>query len=201
MGEAAPEPLAEIAAAWEEARRRGDAYADVCFLATVTAEGRPAMRALVLRDIDAQGVALLLNATSPKWQQLSARGEAALLLLWRSVQRQYRIFGPVVPMPPARLQAYWARKGYASKLLEHYYGAFRGQSQPLPSRDALLQGIAALQQRYPDPEAVPLPETLRGVYLVPTEVELWHGSPADLLHERRLCLRTPQGWRCQLLVP
>ena len=196
------DPVAEIIAAREEARQRHDLHVDVCLIATVTAEGRPEVRAVSLRDIDEQGFGLLLNTTSPKWQQLSASGQCSLYILWSTVRRQYRIYGRLTPMEPERLQGYWNRKNHGSRLLEYYYEACHPQSQPIPSRDYLLQGIAELTSRYPTRESLPTPpETLAGVYLFPTEIDVWHGSPEDRLHDRRLCTRSATGWSFRTLVP
>ena len=195
------DPIADILAARAQARQRRDPYVDVCLFATTTATGRPEVRAISLRDIDANGFGLLINEHSPKWQQYTAHGQCSLHLLWATIQRQYRVYGRLEPMHPERLQQYWDRKGHRSRLLEHYYASFVAQSQPIASRDVLLQGIAALQQRYPEAEAVPLADSLRGVYLYPTLIDAWHGSPSDRLHDRREFTRTDTGWSSRILVP
>ncbi len=194
------DPVAEIIREREAARRLKDPQVDVCFFATVTSQGCPEVRAVSLRDIDDQGFGLLLNTMSPKWQQLTQHGQCSLHILWSTVQRQYRIYGHITAMDPERLQHYWSRKGHSSRLLEHYYEAFHPQTHPIPSRAYFLQGIATLRQRYPDKEAVPMPETLQGVYLVPTEIDVWHGSE-DRLHDRRLFTRTDAGWTSSMVVP
>ena len=193
--------MADIIAARAHARQRRDLYVDVCFFATVSMSGGPEVRAISLRDIDANGFSLLINERSPKWQQYTEHGQCALHLYWASVQRQYRIYGRLDPMPLERLQQYWHRKGHPSRLLEHYYESFEAQSQSIASRDVLLQGIEALQQRYPKTETVPLADSLRGVYLYPTRIDAWHGSPADRLHDRREFTRTDTGWSSRTLVP
>ncbi|MCZ6873255.1 MAG: pyridoxamine 5'-phosphate oxidase family protein [bacterium] len=195
------DPVAEIIAARQAARQQQDPYVDVCMIATVTAAGRPEVRAISLRDIDPEGFGLLLNMTSPKWQQLSIGGQCSLHLLWSTIRRQYRVYGRLEPMPSERLQRYWNRKGHASRLLEHYYETFHAQSQPIPSRAYLLEGMAELKRRYPDEDTIPVADTLRGVYLYPTEIDVWHGSPEDRLHDRRLFTRTENGWSFTTLVP
>jgi pyridoxamine 5'-phosphate oxidase len=196
------DPVAEIIAARQEARQCHDPHVDVCCIATVTAQGRPEVRAVSLRDIDDKGFGLLLNTTSPKWQQLSASGQCSLYILWSTIRRQYRVYGRLEPMEPERLHVYWERKNHGSRLLEYYYETFSPQSQPIPSRAYLLQGIADLTQQYPTKEALPSPPvTLQGVYLYPTEIDVWHGSPADRLHDRRLFTRTETGWSFCTLVP
>src|SRR5512145_594397 len=149
------DPVAEIIAARQAASKCHDPHVDVCFLATVTAQGRPEVRAVSRRDIDTKGFGLLLNTTSPKWQQLSA-GQCCLHLLWSTVRRQYRVYGNIEAMEPERLQQYWQRKGHGSRLLEYYYETYHAQSQPIPSRRYLLEGIAALTQRYPTKETMPV---------------------------------------------
>jgi pyridoxamine 5'-phosphate oxidase len=196
------DPVQDIVTAREQARQRQDPHVDVCLLATVTAQGRPEVRAVSLRDIDDQGFGLLLNSTSPKWQQLTASGQCSLHILWSTVRRQYRVYGHMAPMEPERLQGYWNRKNHGSRLLEYYYETCHVQSHPIPSRDYLLQGIEALRQQYPTREALPTPPvTLQGVYLSPTEIDVWHGSPEDRLHDRRLFTRTSTGWTFCTLVP
>lgn len=123
------DPIADMSAARARARQLGDPYVDVCFLATVTDAGQPTSHAIALRDIDAPGIALLINANSPTWQHLMANGQYALLVFWAMIQRQYRIQGRLEPMEAARLRQYWARKGYDSRLLEAYYETARHQSE------------------------------------------------------------------------
>jgi len=176
---------------------------DLCVLATagMTAgvAAAPGVRPIVLRDIGPQGIGLLISGSSPKWEPLSA-GRYELLLLWLSIRRQYRVRGSIGPMPDEMIETYWNQKVHASRLLDVYYATYGGQSTAVPSRDAFLQGIDTLRQRYPTPEAVPRPELLRGVYLVPERIEVWRGS-ADRLHDRHRFVRGATGWREEVLVP
>ena len=139
-------PEAEIVAAREEARRRKDAHVDVCFLVTVGEHQRPEARPVSLRDVDERGFGLLLNALSPKWRQIEKSGQCSLTILWSSVERQYRVYGELRPMDPERLRFWWDRKVLGSRLLEHYYDAYRPQSEPVASREAFLEGIAELKR-------------------------------------------------------
>jgi len=195
------DPMADMIDARTRARHLGDPYVDVCFLATVTSKGQPAVRAIALRDIEAQGIALLINANSPKWGQLEANGYCALQVFWATVQRQYRVQGRLDAMDAERLQYYWTRKGYQSRLLEAYYEEVASQSQVLASREQLWAGINTLKTRYPERDNIPLPASLRGIYLYPMHIDVWHGSPDDRLHHRWLYTRTEQGWSNCVLVP
>ena len=195
------DPVDLVVAAREEARRRNDPHVDVCFLVTVGGGGRPEARPVSLRDVDGDGFGLLLNEKSPKWRQIEATGQCSLTILWSSVSRQYRVYGELRPMRADRLQFWWDRKVLGSRLLEHYYDVYKAQSEPVASREAFLAGIKELGRRYPDAASVPPPPGLRGVCLWPTEVDVWHGSPADRLHDRRLFKRSGDAWTFETLIP
>jgi pyridoxamine 5'-phosphate oxidase len=194
------DPIREIVQERERARERGDPLAEVCYLVTVASAERAEARALTLRDVTERGVGVLINRTSPKWRQLSQTGTATVLIHWPSVRRQYRIWGGITPMEPDRVDAYWRRKSHGSKLLELYYTEFKPQSGHIASHEEFIAGIEALRGRYPDAEAVPLPSSLAGVYVVPREIEAWHGSE-ERLHDRRLFQRSGNGWEYATLVP
>lgn len=202
MGERAgtPDPIGEIVEERERARLRGDPLVDVCYLVTVASADRGEARALTLRDVSHRGIGALINRTSPKWRQLSQTGTATILIHWPSVRRQYRVWGAVAPMDPAQVDAYWRRKTHGSKLLEYYYSEFQVQSGPVASREDFLAGIEALRRRYPDPEAMPVPATLVGIYVVPREIEAWHGSE-ERLHDRRVFRKAGTVWEASTLVP
>jgi pyridoxine/pyridoxamine 5'-phosphate oxidase len=61
--------------------------------------------------------------------------------------------------------------------------------------------MQALGTRYPGREDISLPASLRGIYLYPLTIDVWHGSPVDRLHHRRLFTRTATGWSSSVLVP
>jgi pyridoxamine 5'-phosphate oxidase len=198
----APDPIAELVADRERARAAGDPLADLCILATHDPGdpgGAPGVRTLVLRDAGPQGIGLLVSGLSPKWAPLEA-GRFECLLAWLAIRRQYRIRGALAPMPETRLQEYWGQKVHTSRLLDVYYDRVQPQSSPVASRTAFLDGIESLRRAHPTPDAVPRPDLLRGVYLVPARIEIWRGS-ADRLHDRRRFSREGDGWREEVLVP
>lgn len=194
------DPIQEIVREREHARQRSEPLVDVCYLVTVASAERGEARALTLRDVTERGVGVLINRTSPKWRQLAQSETATILIHWPSVRRQYRIWGTIAPMEPERVDAYWRRKNHGSKLLEHYYAEFQPQSSEIASREEFLAGIETLRRRYPDRDAVPAPASLAGVYLVPREIEAWHGSE-ERLHDRRRYRRSGAGWESTTLVP
>jgi pyridoxamine 5'-phosphate oxidase len=196
------DPIGLVVEDRARARAAGDPFADLCVLATAGQghdAGSPGVRPIVLRDIGPQGIGLLISGTSPKWAPLSS-GRYELLLLWLTIRRQYRVRGGIAAMPESMVETYWNQKVHESRLLDLYYATYGAQSTTVASRARFLEGIEALRQRHPTPDAVPRPELLRGVYLVPERIEAWRGSP-DRLHDRRRFFRENGGWREETLVP
>ncbi|PYM61771.1 MAG: hypothetical protein DMD79_12005 [Candidatus Rokuibacteriota bacterium] len=193
------DPIAQLQADRERARAAGDPFTDLCVLATAPDGEPPGVRVVVLRDTGPSGIGLLISATSPKWRPLT-EGRYECLLPWLAIRRQYRIRGGLAPMGEERLAAYWDLKVHESRLLDLYYERVSAQSSRVASREAFRAGIDTLRREHPTPAAVPRPGLLRGVYLVPERIEIWHGS-ADRLHDRRLYVREGTGWSEAVLVP
>jgi pyridoxamine 5'-phosphate oxidase len=193
------DPIAQIVADRQRAREARDPFTDLCVLATADRTGAPGVRTLGLRDVGPPGVGLLVSALSPKWAPLED-GRYECLLVWLTVRRQYRIRGSLAPMPDEQLERYWRQKVHESRLLDLYYARVQPQSSPVGSRERFLAGIDALRRKHPGADAVPRPETLRGIYLVPSRIEAWRGSP-DRLHDRQLYVRRGDGWAEETLVP
>jgi pyridoxamine 5'-phosphate oxidase len=194
------DPIRDILEERERAREQRDPLVDVCYLVTVASPDRAEARALTLRDVGEHGLGVLINRTSPKWRQLSGTETATILIHWPSVRRQYRVWGAIAPMDPGLVGAYWRRKSHGSKLLELYYADVHPQSAPVASREEFLAGIETLRRRYPDRDAVPQPPSLAGIYVVPGEIEVWHGSE-ERLHDRRRYRKSATGWEAATLVP
>src|SRR5690242_9646808 len=56
-------------------------------LATASPDGRPSVRAVLLKGLDADGVVFYTNLASRKGRELAANPWAAVALLWRPLQR------------------------------------------------------------------------------------------------------------------
>lgn len=192
-------PMTEIIEARETAREAGDPLADVCFLGTVDNEVA-ALRALALREIDGNGVGIVINATSPKWKQMSIGERVGLLMFWPAVGRQYRVTGVVALMSAEELDRAWAKKTRRARLLEHYYEHFDVQSSEIEGRDVLERGMAELERRFEGVDEVPKPDTVVGLKVKPVEIECWHDR-TDRLHDRWLWRLDGEEWSKRRLVP
>ncbi len=198
---AAEDPYA-LARAWlEEAAASEPRDPNAAALATVDGQGMPNVRMVLLKEIEESqtrgGFVFYTNLESAKGQELKANPRAALVLHWKSLNRQVRLRGPVEPVPGRQADAYYATRPYQARI-----GAWASrQSRPLASRRALLAEVAKLAAKYP--RNPPRPEHWGGFRIRPLEIEFW--AEGDFrLHDRfRWTRLKPDAtkWTVQRLHP
>lgn len=191
-----PNPLALFGTWLAEAIRAQVYEPNAMTLATVSAEGRPAARMVLLKGFDAAGFVFYTNYTSRKGQELTQTPWAALVFWWGELERQVRIEGPVTPVPAAESDAYFASRPWGSRL-----GALASpQSQIIDSRRQLEQRLAELEAEYAQRDP-PRPAHWGGYRLAPLSIEFWKGRP-NRLHDRLRYQRQDDGsWRIDRLAP
>jgi pyridoxamine 5'-phosphate oxidase len=191
-----PGPLSTVAEWYGEAVAAGLPEPGAMALATATPDGRPSLRFVLLKGVDERGVEFYTNYESRKGRELAENPRAALAMFWQPLQRQVRIEGPVIVLPEAESDAYFASRAHGSRI-----GAWASlQSSEIPDRAWLDARVDEAEARFAGAE-VTRPPYWGGYRLEPELVELWSGRP-DRLHERRQYTRTPDGgWREALLSP
>lgn len=164
-------------------------------LATADASGAPSVRMVLLKGVDERGFLFFTNYASRKGRELTENPRAALCLHWAWVEVQVRIEGAIERLPVAESDAY-----FATRPRGHQLGAWASaQSQPLPSRFALLRRVIATESRHLG-RAIPRPPHWGGYLLRPHAIEFWQGKKSRL-HERRHFLLAEGKWRCERLSP
>jgi pyridoxamine 5'-phosphate oxidase len=188
------EPLAPFRR-WLDEAWKGEPNAHAMTLATATADGRPSARVVLLKGFDEHGFVFYTNLASRKSTELFADPYAALCFLWKSMNRQVRVEGPVERVADDEADAYFASRPRDSQI-----GAWASdQSRPLDSRAELERRVAAFSDRFGDGR-VPRPATWSGFRVLPRHLEFWQERPFRL-HDRLLFIREGEGWRRERLFP
>jgi pyridoxamine 5'-phosphate oxidase len=164
-------------------------------LATVGADGRPAVRTVLAKGIDERGIVFFTNYDSAKARDLAANPRAAAVFVWLAHQRQVRLAGTVERTSREETEAYFATRPRESQI-----GAWASpQSQTVSSRAELDQLADEMADRFGDGE-IPAPPHWGGYRLAPDEVEFWQGREGRL-HDRIRFRREGDRWVRERLAP
>src|SRR5271169_1080738 len=195
-GTMAGDPMAQFALWMSDAEALGLPEPTAMVLATISAEGRPRARTVLLKAHDQSGFTFYSNRTSRKGRDLAANPRACVVFPWYAMRRQVTAEGAVRIMSQEDSEPYYRSRPRGSQI-----GAWASrQSQVIGSRAELGDRVPELEQRWPPSAEVPMPDFWGGYVLVPDTVEFWQ-SGAYRLHDRLRYRRDGDGWAIERLSP
>jgi pyridoxamine 5'-phosphate oxidase len=168
--------------------------ANAAALATSTADGRPSVRMVLVKRVDARGFCFFTNVESKKGTQLRSNPWAALCFHWKTLRRQVRVEGPVTEVAASDVDDYFHTRSRNSQI----GAAVSEQSRPLASREQLEARFQKFAQEHPG--EVPRPPYWRGFCVHPEQIEFWV-SGENRLHDRFLFTRDGVAWSKTRLYP
>jgi pyridoxamine 5'-phosphate oxidase len=192
----ADDPFSQFAAWMADTVAAGLPEPTAMVLATVSGDGRPRARTVLLKNYDAGGFTFYTNRTSRKGSDLAEVPRACLLFPWHAIRRQVIVEGPVSPLTTAESEPYFRSRPHGSQI-----GAWTSrQSTVIDSRAELDDRYAELSRRWPEGTEVPMPDFWGGYRVIPEVVEFWQGRP-NRLHDRLRYRRVGEAWLIERLAP
>ena len=147
-------------------------------VATVSAEGKPWQRMVLLKDFDQRGFVFYTNLGSRKAQEIFANGQVSLHFPWLQLDRQVIVGGRAERLSTVDVMKYFLSRPKGSQL-----AAWASkQSSRINSRQALETQFAQIKEKFAEGE-IPLPDFWGGFRVVPEEIEFWQGGEMRL-HDR-----------------
>ncbi|MCC6316848.1 MAG: pyridoxamine 5'-phosphate oxidase [Gemmatimonadaceae bacterium] len=188
-------PIVQFRAWFDQALGAGVIEPNAMTLATATPDGVPSARIVLLKTVDDDGFTFFTDYRSAKGRELDANPHAAVVFLWKEIERQVRIKGLVARTSPEESTRYYDARPLGSR-----YGAWAStQSATVPDRAALEAAMQHVEARYAGSDP-PRPEHWGGYRLVPDAVEFWQGRP-NRLHDRLRYRRVGSAWQLERLSP
>lgn len=190
-----PDPIVQFGRWYEDAVSAELYEPNAMLLSTVSPDGEPSSRYVLLRGVDQTGFRFFSHLQSPKGADLAANPRAALAFGWLPLHRQIRVTGIAKPLSEADNDAYFSSRPRGSQV-----GAWASrQSSPLADRAALEAEVAEAERRF-DGRDVPRPPGWGGWVVSPQAVEFWQGRRSRL-HDRLRYRRASDGWLIERLAP
>ena len=165
-------------------------------IATVSKNGFPSVRTVLLKDIINRNFVFYTNYESRKSREIFETGKVAICFYWKSINRQVRVVGEIDKIPGKVSDHYFESRSLGSRI-----GAWASiQSQPLKNRETLLKRVEEFKNKFD--ENVPRPKHWGGFKIVPNEFEFWQDGDFRL-HDRFILKPSdhPNLWECQRYYP
>jgi len=191
-----PDPVMQFANWMQQAIDRNISDPNAMNLATVSKEGKPTSRIVLLRNFDHDGFVFFSNYESEKGRNLNDNHFAALNFYWPELTRQIRIGGAVTLLDPSQSDDYFNTRPRESQI-----GAWASaQSANLKDRSELDEKVKNLTSQF-EGKSIPRPPYWGGFKLHPEYYEFWLGRP-NRLHDRiHYSKAADNNWTISRLYP
>ncbi len=148
-------------------------------LSTVTSQGRPNVRMVLLKNVDERGFVFYTNYGSHKARALLQNPFAELCFYWKSLDRQVRVSGAAEQISDEEADEYFYSRPRGSRI-----GAWASdQSQPVHNHDVFKKHVESVEARFANEDHIPRPPYWSGFRIKPDRIEFWIEQPYRL-HKR-----------------
>lgn len=191
----AKDPFEQFTKWWNEAVKSDILEVNAMTLATVSNEGKPSARIVLLKNYDERGFVFFTNYESHKGKELSINANAALVFFWKEIERQIRIEGITEKIDADESDAYFLSRPEGSRI-----GAWASpQSKIIENRNLLEENVIQLKEKFKN--SIPRPPYWGGYRVMPDLIEFWQGR-SNRLHDRLQYTKTGYGsWKVERLAP
>jgi pyridoxamine 5'-phosphate oxidase len=191
LPDAGKNPFTLFARWFTEAIQTDPQNAPVVAFSTVSSEGNPSLRMILLKSYSENGFLFYTNYESRKAAELSKNPRAAMTFWWPPQERQVRIEGRVEKISPEESDTYFADRPRESQL----------SAWASPQSSVIEQPVTLDEpcERFGD-KKIPRPANWGGYRLIPESFEFWQGR-ASRLHDRIRFTQTDAGWQIDRLAP
>lgn len=191
----APDPVEQFRRWFDEATGSKLLEPNAMTIATVSPDGQPSARIVLLKGYGPDGFRFYSNYASQKGAEITANSRVALLFYWGELERQVRIEGIAQGLDRETTLEYHRSRPRKSQIS----ATASRQTQPVPDRAALDRIFEDAEARF-EGQDVPLADDWGGYLVVPNRFEFWQGRRSRR-HDRVVYEPDGDGWRTGRLAP
>jgi pyridoxamine 5'-phosphate oxidase len=188
-------PIEKFNAWFEEAKKTNLTYANAMVLSTVSPEGFPTSRVVLMKETRPEGLVFYTNYESLKGQHMVKNPKVAANFYWDPLFRQVKWLGTVEKVSREDSEAYWNSRPRESQIGQWV----SKQSRAVANRETLDNEYKAAETKWQN-QNIPCPQNWGGYLLRPTYVEFWIGREGRF-HDRYTYQKVENQWLGQRLYP
>jgi len=190
------DPLQQFDKWFQEAVQANVLEPNAMNLATISEQGRPTSRIVLLKGLEDGGFSFYTNYQSQKGRELAQNNSCALNFFWPELERQVRIEGVAERVSASQSDRYFQSRPRGSQV-----GAWSSpQSAVIANRQLLEDRVAEIAKKFEGQAVLPRPQQWGGYVVMPFEIEFWQGRP-NRLHDRILYSLVDGKWILNRLAP
>jgi pyridoxamine 5'-phosphate oxidase len=187
----------KLFAKWlEDAEREEPNNPNAMCLSTVSEDGKPSSRMVLLKEHGPEGFVFYTNSESRKGKELNKNSYVSLCFYWKTFQRQIRIEGKAEIVPREMTENYFHSRHRGSQIAS----AASKQSSPLKDKQDYIDRFDELNEQYEGQDNIPCPEHWNGYRIVPSSIEFWMEGE-HRMHDRFVFRFDDGGYRMDRLYP
>jgi pyridoxamine 5'-phosphate oxidase len=191
----ASDPLQQFRLWMEEAIQAEALEVNAMCLSTISKDGFPNSRIVLLKELD-HGFVFFTNYESSKGKELAASPKASLTFFWPEIERQVRVVGTIGKISEKESDTYFFSRPISSQI-----GAWASpQSQEIPDRTVIENSQKRLEEEF-KLNPIQRPAHWGGYRLIPHRIEFWQGRPSRLHDRISYELEGGTNWKKVRLAP
>lgn len=180
----------------DDAVQLGEEDPTAMVIATVSEEGHPSTRTVLLKGMENGKLMFFSNYESRKGKQLAGNPYISLTFIWHKLERQVHIEGKVEKSSAKESDIYFASRPYNSRIA----AIVSPQSRTIRSRLQIMRPFAKEMAEHTEQDTK-RPENWGGYTVTPTRFEFWQGRE-NRLHDRiEYTLQNDSRWKKVRLAP
>ena len=189
------DPMAQFSHWFNQAKDTSIPDPNAMILATVSKDGWPSQRTVLLKYYDENGFVFFTNQKSRKAREIEENSRVNLHFIWLELERQISIQGEASMISTAESARYFITRPRDSQIAAWV----STQSKAISSRQLLLKGFSDMKAKFGRGD-IPLPSFWGGYRVEPIAIEFWQGRK-NRLHDRFLYKRQGEKWEIERLAP